>query len=197
MVKKEKKNSEEIEKFKQLLTYVVNFCTTNNINLVETKLWKILYFCESDYFEKHWGKITKVNYYKNIYGSTPDKKIINAAIGELKEHLLIEKIEKPDGKKITTFKTKKEYPCENLSGQEVEEIRKACEKYSRLGTSELTLLAHKDPPYLIAKKQDKINFDFVRYREDETEEPVVEKTNYEGEISDEAIRRLLDYAGAI
>lgn len=185
--------SKNLEKFKELLVYIV---TNFNINrtLTETKLWKLLYFCEADFFEKSKKTITGVDYYKNKFGATPDKKIIDQAHLQLKGFIKRKKIKKKDGRTITVYESLKEYPYKYLSAQEVEEARKTCEKYYRLSVSAICVLAHKDPPYLGAKVREKVDFNFVVYREEETEPFPPKKEVYKDTISDEAGRRLLAYA---
>ena len=105
-----------LENFKELLIYIVkNF--NDNETLTETKLWKLLYFCDADFFEKNKKTITGVDYYKNIYGATPDKKIIDKVLPRIKEYVKIEKIKKPDGKTITLYKPNKDYDYKFLSAK--------------------------------------------------------------------------------
>jgi hypothetical protein len=183
-----------LEKFKELLIYIVkNF--NDNETLTETKLWKLLYFCEADFFEKNKKTITGVDYYKNIYGATPDKKVIDRILPKTKDYVKTEKIKKPDGKIITLYKPGKDYHYEVLSADEIMEIQKTCAKYCRLPVSSITVLAHKDPPYLGVKMKEKIDFNFVNYREDKDTEEIEceDKSLYQGKISDEAAEKLLAY----
>lgn len=185
-----------LEKFKELLIYIVkNF--NDNETLTETKLWKLLYFCDADFFEKHKKTITGIDYYKNIYGATPDKKVIDKVLPKIKEYVKIEKLKKPDGRTIRLYKPHKDYHYKFLSANEIVETRETCEKYYRLPVSSVTALAHKDPPYLGAKMKEKVDFNFVNYREDEDVEEIDSKgkSSYKGTISDEAGRRLLAYVG--
>lgn len=183
-----------LEKFKELLIYVVkNF--NNNETLTETKLWKLLYFCDADFFEKHRETITGVSYYKNNYGATPDKKVINKVLPQIKEYVKIENLRKSDGKTMRIYKPRGDYKYKTISVNEIEEAKKTCEKYFRLSVQDISVLAHKDPPYLGVKIKEKIDFNFVDYREDKDIEVENEdKTAYQGKISDEAAERLLAYA---
>lgn len=185
----------KLEKFKELLIYIVrNF--NDNETLTETKLWKLLYFCDADFFEKHKKTITGVDYYKNNYGATPDKKVIDKTLLQVKDFMKIEKIKKPDGKIIKVYRPQDDYKYVALSANEIDEARKTCERYYRLSVSDISILAHKDPPYLGAKMKGRIDFNFVNYREDKDEEIKGEdKYIYQGKISDEAAQRLLAYVG--
>jgi len=184
-----------LEKFKELWAYIVdNF--NNDGTLTETKLWKLLYFSEADFFEKNKKTITGIDYYKNKYGATPDKKVIDDIRPQLKAFIRTKKIKTKDGRNITVYESLKEYPCKSVSAQEIEEVRKTCDKYYRLPLNDVCVLAHKDPPYLGAKMGKKIDFNFVVYREkDEVEFPYPKKGSYKGTISEEAGRKLLAYVG--
>jgi hypothetical protein len=182
--------NKKLEKFKELLIFIVN--NFNNNDLYQTKLWKLLYFCDADYFEKKRKTITGINYYKNNYGPTPDKNIINEALREIGDCVKIEKIKKTDNRKLIIFKPLKECDFKYLSANEVEEARDICEKYYRLSVDEIVLLAHKDTPYLGASKKGKIDFEFVDYRDKENFE-IENMPLYKGKISDGAVKKLLSY----
>ncbi|KUK50060.1 MAG: hypothetical protein XD75_0075 [Parcubacteria bacterium 33_209] len=190
------RQQKSLDKFKELLIYIVkNF--NDNETLTETKLWKLLYFCDADFFEKHRETITGIDYYKNNYGATPDKKIIDKATLQIKDYVKIKKIKKPDGKTIKVYKPQNDYKYQVLSANEIEEARSTCEKYYRLSVRDISVLAHKDPPYLGAKMKERIDFNFVDYREDKDVEKIVgeDRSFYQGKISDEAAERLLAYVG--
>ncbi len=177
-----------IEKFKQLLVYIVN--NYNNNDLYETKLWKLIYFCDADYFEKNRKTITGINYYKNTYGPTPDKNVVDLAIKKAKDFITIDKYVK-NGNKKSLYRPKKMCDLNFLTADEIEEVRKVCEKYFRLSTNDIIILAHKDTPYLGSKMGGVINFKLVDYRDEEYPENE-DCDNYQGEISDEAIKKLFD-----
>lgn len=189
-----------LEKFKELLIYVVHKFGDNR-TLTETKLWKLLYFCEADYFEKYRTTITKINYYKNNFGPTPDTKIITIIKPQVaKSYIEIEKKKRTDGSVISIYKPHQAYDSyKELSANEIVEINRTCEKYANLSTIDICILAHKDPPYLGATKGEKINFQFVDYREDDIEDVEKEQNakSFPSEvtISDEAAERFLEYVG--
>lgn len=186
-----------LRKFAELLVYVVgNF---HNNTLAETKLWKLLYFCEADFFEKNQRTITGVDYYKNKYGATPDKKVIDRILSKInKKYITIEEIKKSDGRKIKIFKPVEgvNFKYNALSADEIAGAQKTCQQYYNLPVNNIIVLAHEDPPYLGAKPKEKIDFNFVNYRETESE--ILEKETegcYKGTISDEAAEKLLAYVG--
>ncbi len=180
----------QIEKFKELLIVIVN--DYNNNDLYETKLWKLMYFCEADYYEKERETITNVDYYKNTFGPTPNKLIINEALKKAKNYIVVKKIKKGSGETQKLYKPLKKCDLEYISGKEIQYIQNICQKYFKLSVNDIVLLAHKDPPYLGAEAREKINFNFVDYRD---EESLIEEklTKPEKGISDKAIKKLLNY----
>lgn len=184
------------EKFKELLYFVIAANSPDGV--LETKLWKLLYFSEADFFEQKKQRITKVAYYKNHFGPTPDIKVIKEALSELKSYVKAEKIKLKDGRTITLFKTIKDMQYKYTSIPERETTQRTCEKYFHLGVNDICVLAHKDPPYLGANKHEEIDFKFVIYRAEESEEATLEEEIEEPasteNVSSEAARRILAYA---
>jgi len=192
------RQNKKIAKFVELLIYIVqNF--NNNCTLTETKLWKLLYFCDADFFYKYRKTITGIDYCKNNYGATPIKEVIDETLPKIKGYITRERIKKADGRTITIYKPKqgKDYEYQTISANEIEEAGKICKKYFRLSVSDIVCLAHKDPPYLIAEMGGKINFNFVHYRENEedVEATAGKRYVYKETISDEAGQKFLAYVG--
>ena len=183
-----------MDKFRELIIYIVHNYN-NSETLTETKLWKLLYFCDADFYEKHKRTITGIEYFKNTYGATPDIKVVDKVLPELKDSVKVETIKKADGKKIKLYKPDDNYQpsYKLLTADEIEEIRKTCEKYYRLSASDVSVLAHKDPPYLGTDMRKPIDFKFVNYREDEIDDIDENESSYKGTISDEAAGKLLTY----
>ncbi|MCH7492511.1 SocA family protein [Patescibacteria group bacterium] len=152
------------KKFKELLIYIVDRCSKEE-QIPETKLWKLLYFSEANFFEKKKRTISGVDYFKNNYGPTPDYRTIKKIFPEISEYVLRTKKNIGDGKVKRTYKLSKKYRFSYLTKEEKKIIDETCEKYGNLNTREIVHLAHKDPPYIISKDKDKIDFSDVVYRE--------------------------------
>lgn len=149
-------------KLKELIWYI---CKNYNYKLFETKLWKLAFFCEADYYQKYNSLITNISYIKNKYGPTPAHKISEKALDELVNDNFLIKTESG------TFVVIKDLELKNLEDQQVDAINTTCDKYYRLTTSQICTLAHRDPVYLSAEKlNDKLDFNFVSYRDDEEPE---------------------------
>lgn len=180
----------QIEKFKELLILIINNCDNND--LYETKLWKLMYFCEADYYEKTGKTITNVDYYKNNFGPTPNKLTINKAIKRAKKYITVQKIKK-DGENVRKlYSPLKKYDLKYISGNEIQSIQNVCNKYSKLSVNDIVLLAHKDTPHLGSKMKEKIDFSLVYYRDEDSliEEEI---TDSKQKIPDKTIKKLLTY----
>lgn len=178
-----------VEKFKELLIFIVNQYDNNDLS--ETKLWKLMYFCEADYFEKNRVTITGVNYYKNHFGPTPDKIVINEALERAKGYINIIVITNEDRKKKKMYSPLAEPNYNHLTANEIKEARESCEKYFRLSSTDIVILAHKDAPFLGSDISSKIDFSLVDYRDNNEDD--LEDNRYPGKVSDRSIEKLLSY----
>lgn len=171
------------EKLKELIWYV-----TKNYNqeLYETKLWKLLFFCDADYYEKYNEKLTGIDYIKNKQGPTPFFDIASSALDELISSQVLAKGENG------TFVAIEDYEIQHLGFKELDAIKSTCEKYYKLNTRQVCTLAHRDPIYLSANKfNDKLDFSFVVYRDDGSSQDESVEPSQKIEFSEKAKRGLL------
>lgn len=173
--KKVKKNKEEIrisvpaenvEKFKNALLYI-----TQKIgalpNVGQTVLYKILYFCDFDYYEKFEEQLIGARYIKNHYGPTPiEFKVI---VREMIKDGQIEEIET----KYFDKDQKKYIPIISpdlsiFSGQELEHINEEIERLGNKTATELSNYSHKDVPWIVTPMGKEIDYENVFYRTSET-----------------------------
>ena len=184
------KEQQKIERLKELIWYI---CENYNQQLFQTKLWKLVFFCDSDYFEKYNTSITAVTYIKNHRGPTPSYKHAEKAIEELEKNGFITKTEEG------TYVALKNYELKHLDNQQIDAVRATCDKYYRLTVNEICTLSHRDPVYLAAEKlNDVLNFKFVAYRDDGSgvDEEESEKEQKEIVFSKKARENLLKIAFA-
>jgi len=128
--------------------------------LKETKLWKLCFFSEADYFEKFSERLTSVAYIKNTFGPTPVNKIAKAAIEELvAQNLLAIK----DGSYIGVG----EMSLTFLDAKKIQSIENTCLRYSELNVNQIVHLAHQDPVYLMADYHTLVDFENAHYRSNE------------------------------
>jgi len=171
------------EKFKELIWFLVkNF----DYELYETKLWKLAFFAETDFYEKYKDKITGVAYIKNNHGPTPDYKIAEKAISELiKEKKIVKG-------KDNTYKVVGDLEIKTLDNKALDSVRVSGEKYYKLSAGQISALAHRDPIYLAAEnKNDILDFEFVFYRQEDAGEESESKEFEKLELSPKAAEGLL------
>ena len=154
-------NSKMTDKFAEIVNYICH--KYNQGDMTEMKLWKLLFFCEADYYEKYNQRLTDFGYIKNTYGPTPEYPLTKSVIKKLFDKKCV--IYKSDRLGRPVF----DCPCEPklniLSAKELESIQETCEKYFRLSANKLSLLSHNDPVFLAAEKdKDALDFSLVRYR---------------------------------
>lgn len=157
---------ENLEKFKQVLLYVVSKVGSRP-NIGQTALYKLLYFIDFDYYEKYQQYLIGATYIKNTHGPSP---VSFAKIARDLEHKgkLVEVMNKYfqyDQKKylVTT-----EPDVSSLSALELKHINDELERLAFKTAKELSELSHIDTPWKVAKDRQVLNYRHVFYRPDET-----------------------------
>ena len=152
-----------IEKFKQVLHYVINRCGYLE-NVGKTVLFKILYFIDFDYYELYEEKITGEQYRKLPLGPGPIH--FEEAIKELEDEGKIERFAIPSGNFWQQKFLSLEYPsAELLNRKELQLIGDDIDVYSRMNARRISEFSHKDIPYKATKDEDIINYEKVFYRD--------------------------------
>lgn len=89
-----KKIAFDSERFKQLLLYILEKCG-GKPNVGETVLYKLLYFCDFDFFELYEKPLTGMKYKKMQYGPVPDQALFNPVIQRMEEYGILQKVVRP------------------------------------------------------------------------------------------------------
>jgi len=79
------------EKFKQLLLYILEKCGSKP-NVGETVLYKLLYFCDFNFFELYEKPLTGMKYKKMQYGPVPEQSSFASVIKEMRDKGVIERV---------------------------------------------------------------------------------------------------------
>ncbi len=158
--------SENVEKFKQVLLYILGK-VGGRPNIGQVAIYKLLYFADFDYYERFEQQLIGATYIKNTYGPTPVSfaKIVKQM---QKEGTLVEVKSKYFGHDQTKYLPVKEADVSQLSGQELNHIDTVLERLAHLSARQLSELSHKDTPWLIAKEREIIDYEYVFYRSEET-----------------------------
>lgn len=158
--------AENVEKFKQALLYI-----TQKIgalpNVGQTVLYKILYFCDFDYYEKFEEQLIGARYIKNHYWPTPVE--FGAIIKSMVKKWEIEEVKtKYFDKEQTKYLPVQSPDLTVFTGQELEFIDEIIQKHGSKTAKELSALSHKDVPWISTPEWEEIPYESVFYRMPET-----------------------------
>jgi uncharacterized phage-associated protein len=148
----------------ELITYILaNF---NNEHLTETKLNKLLYFCDFDYYEKYQSPITTSIYVRNNYG--PTVKDLKDILDRMIEKGLIKEVKETNyfGSPQTRYSIISDKIKFSFTEEEIQVIKDVNEKYRELKPTELSSISHFDPPFLSTRLGGTINYKHVLFRDD-------------------------------
>lgn len=157
-----------IEKFRQILIHILRKCG-GKPNVGMTVLYKLLYFIDFDYYEKHEEQLMGLVYIKNTHGPTPY--YFTDLIDEMKSQGIIEEVKSKFYKYPQTkylINPKVEPDLSILNGREIEHIEMELERLSDLTAARLTELSHKDVPWISAEEGKPLDYEAVFYRTSDT-----------------------------
>lgn len=170
--KKEKTKKVKIkfneEKFKQLLLYILQKCG-GKPNVGETVLYKLLYFCDFDYFELYEKPLTGMPYKRLQYGPVPSQCVYNPIINKMIKNNELERISRPYvGETIQT----RYIACVEVNQsiflpQEIRVIERVINRLSDLNARQIEDHVHHDYPWLIHTDNEIIDYGSVFGREGE------------------------------
>lgn len=141
----------------------------NNQYLTETKLQKLLYFCDFGNYAENGTPITGYVYRKNHFG--PTIMDLPTVLKGMEKDGVIDIIKSKTSygtdKKLFSIKSVVDGLDLTFSKEELYVIQSVNEAYQKLTPREISRLSHADAPYLIAGSQgDIIDYDAVVYREE-------------------------------
>ena len=158
--------SKNVEKFKNALLYI-----TQKIgalpNVGQTVLYKILYFCDFDYYEKYEEQLIGATYVKNHFGPTPRE--FSAIIKQMAKDGQIEEIKtKFFNKDQTKYIPVKSPDLSVFNGRELQHIDEEIARLGHKTATELSDFSHQDVPWISTKIGENIPYEAVFYRTKET-----------------------------
>jgi len=165
--------AENVEKFKSALLYI-----TQKIgalpNVGQTVLYKILYFCDFDYYEKYEEQLIGATYIKNHFGPTPREfsKIIKEMVkdGEIEE--VVTRFFDKDQRKYLPVKNP---DLSVFSGRELQHIDEEIARLGHKTAKELSDFSHQDIPWISTEIGKNIPYEAVFYRTKDTSVRTYEK----------------------
>lgn len=149
-------------KFKEVLIYILSKVGAQP-NIGQTVLYKLLYFCDFDYYEKYEEQMIGATYIKNKFGPTPLE--FSKLVAEMQKDGELVEIEN----KYFEFKQKKYLPTReaDLSRLNANEIRLINEVLSRLAhynAQQISEYSHGDIPWKYSEMGKIIEYESVFYR---------------------------------
>ncbi len=150
------------QKFKEVLLYVLNKVGAKE-NIGETVIYKLLYFIDFDFYEKHEEQLIGATYIKNKFGPTPVEfvKIVEKMIkdGDL------EKVKSEYFKlQQTKYLPRRRPDLVKLTATELEVVDDVLNRLSDMNASQISAYSHGDVPWATTADGDAIEYESVFYR---------------------------------
>ena len=153
----------QVNKFKNVLLYILERCA-GKPNVGETVLYKLLYFCDFNYYELYEEHLTGAKYRKLPYGPVPQR--LDTIIGQMMEKKMIKRIKTEYYDKMQTrYIPLAKADLTKLKASEKEVIDKVIEQLSDWSAAAISNYSHKDMPWLASKEGEEINYELAFYRD--------------------------------
>ncbi len=159
------------DKFKQLLLYILQKCG-GRPNVGETVLYKLLYFCDFDYFELFEKPLTGMKYKKMRFGPVPDQSLYGPILSAMHQSGSIEKMARPYMN--DTIQTRYLNFIEadlSVFGGDVEKMIKVTdsviERLSGMSARQIEDHSHRDYPWQSHEFNEEIAYESVFFRNGE------------------------------
>lgn len=151
-------------KFEELLHYIIHKCGHLE-NIGKTTLYKLMYFCDFDYYELFETPLTGEEYIKLSHGPAPTH--FDEVIADLKNKKFI-KTESVDYHGCTQqkFLCISEPKLSSLSATEKEVADKVIAKLCNMNASQVSAYSHMDMPWQATQDGEIIDYHLVFYRDD-------------------------------
>ncbi|MBN1289731.1 MAG: DUF4065 domain-containing protein [Actinobacteria bacterium] len=151
-----------VAKFKEVFLYILNRIGARP-NIGETVLYKLLYFIDFDYYEKHEEQLVGATYIKNKYGPTPleFKDIIKEMLRSGEIEIVKSEYHKFPQRKYLPLR---EPNLTILLASEKEVIDVVINRLSGMNAAEISNYSHGDVPWLTTEDGKIIEYESVFYR---------------------------------
>jgi len=156
---------DNVQKFKEVLLYILEQIGAKP-NVGQTVLYKILYFIDFDYYEKHEQKLIGATYIKNHFGPTPVE--FKGIVEEMEKDGELEEMRSSYFQHDQT----KYIPVRSpnlalLNGQELEHIDEELQRFGDWNARKLSDYSHGDIPWIKHRQGEVIEYNLVFEREGE------------------------------
>ena len=150
-------------KLRNVLLYLIERCA-GKPNVGETVLYKLLYFCDFNYYELYEEHLTGATYRKLPFGPVPQK--IDSQINGMMEAGELQRIKTEYfGKTQTRYIPLVKADLTGLKASEKEVIDRVIELMADWTATTISDYSHKDLPWEVADEGKTISYELVFYRE--------------------------------
>jgi len=162
-----------VAKFKEVLLYILSKIGAKP-NVGQTVIYKLLYFIDFDFYELYEEQILGLRYIKNTYGPTPTD--FDKIVKQMQKSNELEIIKtKHFSHAQTKYMPVRTANLAELSAREIKHIDYVLGKYSDKTATELSVISHRDVPWITTKNRAMIPYESVFYRTQETSVRVYDK----------------------
>ena len=152
----------QVNKFKNVLLYILERCA-GKPNVGETVLYKLLYFCDFNYYELYEEHLTGATYRKLPYGPVPQK--LDTIIGQMIEKGQLQRVKTEyRGYPQTRYLPLEKADLTDLRASEKDVIDRVIEQMSDWSVAMLSNYSHGDKPWKASKDGEDINYELAFYR---------------------------------
>ncbi|MBK7809452.1 MAG: DUF4065 domain-containing protein [Saprospiraceae bacterium] len=152
----------QVNKFKNVLLYILERCA-GKPNVGETVLYKLLYFCDFNYYELYEEHLTGATYRKLPYGPVPQK--LDTIIGQMIEKGQLQRVKTEyRGYPQTRYLPLEKADLTELRASEKDVIDRVIEQMSDWSAAMLSNYSHGDKPWKASKDGEDINYELAFYR---------------------------------
>ena len=152
----------QVNKFKNVWLYILERCA-GKPNVGETVLYKLLYFCDFNYYELYEEHLTGATYRKLPYGPVPQK--LDTIIGQMIEKGQLQRVKTEyRGYPQTRYLPLEKADLTELRASEKDVIDRVIEQMSDWSAAMLSNYSHGDKPWKASKDGEDINYELAFYR---------------------------------
>lgn len=147
------------DKYKQMILAYLRCHPSSDGKVVKTKLAKLLYLADFAWFYEHLESMSGMQYRRLPYGPVPDQYF--RAIDELQESGQISIDHKSDILLISETDSSKKQTLTELSKDELNLIKKICQKWKTKKATEIVHFTHNQLPYKICQPDEIIPYELI------------------------------------
>jgi len=156
----------EPQKLRNLLLYILEK-VGGRPNIGETVLYKLLYFCDFDHYEKTGKSITSLTYRKLQFGPVPRQSQFNPVIEDMLEHEEMRKFPQPyHGKQQIRYVALTEPDVRLFTSEELRTIDSVLGRLGHMNAVEIEEYVHGDVPWAATEHQKPMDYELVHWRSD-------------------------------